>query len=40
MVKTLPPLKPTKETLDVYQRGYKKFKELYSAISDLRLDED
>ncbi len=40
MVKTLPPLIPTKETLEVYQKGYKKFKELYSAISNLRLDED
>jgi D-xylulose kinase len=40
MVKTLPPLSPTKETLEVYQKGYMKFKELYSAISDLRLDED
>lgn len=40
MVKTLPPLTPTKETLEVYQKGYKKFKELYSAISDLRFDED
>ncbi|MHA3962994.1 MAG: xylulokinase [Candidatus Thorarchaeota archaeon SMTZ1-45] len=40
MVKTLPPLSPTKDTLEVYQKGYKKFKELYSAISDLRLDED
>jgi D-xylulose kinase len=40
MVKTLPPLSPTKETLDVYQKGYKKFKALYSAISDLRLDDD
>ena len=40
MVKTLPPLVPTKETLAVYQKGYKKFKELYAAISDLRLDDD
>jgi len=40
MVKTYPPLKPTKETLEVYQKGYKKFKALYSAISDLRFDED
>ena len=40
MVRTLPPLKPTKQTLDVYQKGYKKFKELYSAISGLRLDYD
>ncbi|MFW9805336.1 MAG: xylulokinase [Candidatus Thorarchaeota archaeon] len=40
MVKTLSPLTPTNETLDVYQKGYKKFKELYSAISALRLDED
>ncbi len=40
MVKTLPPLMPTKDTLEVYQKGYNKFKELYSAISNLRLDED
>ena len=40
MVKTLPPLSPTKETLAVYQKGYKKFKDLYAAISDLRLDVD
>ena len=39
MVKTLPPLSPTKETLEIYQKGYKKFNELYSAISDLRLDD-
>jgi len=40
MVKTLDQLLPTKESLDVYQKGYKKFKSLYSAISDLRLDDD
>ena len=40
MVKTLDTLLPTKESLDVYQRGYRKFKELYSAISDLRFDDD
>jgi sugar (pentulose or hexulose) kinase len=39
MVKTLDPLHPTKETLTVYQEGYKKFKSLYSAISKLRWDE-
>ncbi|MFW9797939.1 MAG: xylulokinase [Candidatus Thorarchaeota archaeon] len=39
MVKTLPPLSPTKETLEVYQKGYQKFKELYTAISSLRLDD-
>ncbi len=39
MVKTLEPLQPTKETLEVYQRGYTTFKSLYSAISDIRLDE-
>ena len=39
MVKTLPPLSPTKETLEVYQKGYKKFNELYSAISGVRLDD-
>ncbi|OLS24596.1 MAG: Glycerol kinase [Candidatus Thorarchaeota archaeon AB_25] len=40
MVKTLDQLLPTKESLEVYQKGYKKFKALYSAISDLRLDDD
>jgi xylulokinase len=40
MVKTLPPLRPTKETLEVYKKGYVKFRDLYSAISGLRLDED
>jgi glycerol kinase len=39
MVKTLPPLSPTRETLEIYQKGYKKFNELYSAISGLRLDD-
>jgi D-xylulose kinase len=40
MVKTLPPLSPSKETREVYQKGYKKFEELYTAISGLRLDDD
>ncbi|MFW9963164.1 MAG: xylulokinase [Candidatus Sifarchaeia archaeon] len=40
MVKTLPPLTPTKETLEVYKKGYNKFRELYSAISTIRLDAD
>ena len=40
MVQTLPPLNPTKETLEIYQKGYTKFQELYSAISGLRLDDD
>ncbi len=40
MVKTLDPLSPTKESLEVYKKGYKKFQELYSAISDLRFDDD
>jgi D-xylulose kinase len=40
MVQTLPPLIPTKETLGIYKKGYTKFRELYSAISGLRLDED
>ena len=40
MVKTLDPLTPTKESLEVYKKGYKKFQELYSAISGLRFDED
>jgi sugar (pentulose or hexulose) kinase len=40
MIKTLPPLTPTKETHEIYQKGYAKFQELYSAISGLRLDED
>ena len=39
MVQTLPPLQPTKETLKVYQSGFKTFKALYSAISDIRWDE-
>lgn len=39
MVKTFAPLQPTKETLEVYQKGYKRFKALYSAISDLKFDE-
>jgi D-xylulose kinase len=39
MVQTLDPLQPTKETLNVYQNGYKMFKSLYSAISDIRWDE-
>jgi len=40
MVQTLPPLTPTKETLEIYKKGYTKFRELYSAISELRLDDD
>jgi sugar (pentulose or hexulose) kinase len=40
MVKTLEPLSPTKESLEVYQKGYKKFKELYSAVSNLKLDDE
>jgi len=39
MVRTLEPLQPTKETLEVYKSGYNTFKSLYSAISDLRWDE-
>ncbi|MHA1943913.1 MAG: xylulokinase [Candidatus Thorarchaeota archaeon] len=39
MVQTLESLQPTKETLNVYQNGYKIFKSLYSAISDIRWDE-
>ncbi|MFW9841283.1 MAG: xylulokinase [Candidatus Thorarchaeota archaeon] len=39
MVLTLPPLQPTKETLDVYQSGYNTFKSLYSAISGIRWEE-
>jgi xylulokinase len=39
MVQTLEPLKPTKETLTAYQNGYRIFKSLYSAISDLQWDE-
>ncbi|MFX1482779.1 MAG: xylulokinase [Promethearchaeota archaeon] len=39
MVQTLEPLQPSKDTLKVYQNGYKTFKSLYSAISDIRWDE-
>jgi glycerol kinase len=39
MVQTREPLKPTKETLKVYQSGFNTFKLLYSAISDIRWDE-
>lgn len=39
MVRTYEPLQPTKETLDVYQKGYKTFKSLYDAISDIRWDD-
>jgi sugar (pentulose or hexulose) kinase len=39
MVKTLSPLQPTKETLKVYQNGFRAFKSLYSSISDLKWDE-
>ncbi|MHA2153414.1 MAG: xylulokinase [Candidatus Thorarchaeota archaeon] len=39
MVQTLEPLEPTKETLKVYQNGYKTFKSLYSAVSGIRWNE-
>ena len=39
MVQTLEPLKPTKETLNVYQNAYRTFKSLYSAISGIRWEE-
>jgi sugar (pentulose or hexulose) kinase len=39
MIQTLPPLLPTKETLEIYQNGYKTFKSLYSAISGIRWGE-
>ena len=40
MVKTKPSLIPTKETRDVYAKGYSTFKALYSAISSIRWDDD
>ena len=40
MVKTLPPLNPRKETLEVYSKRYKIFKELYAALAPIRWDED
>jgi glycerol kinase len=40
MVRTLEPLKPQDETLDIYQKGYSIFKKLYDAISDIHWIED
>jgi len=40
MVKILPPLQPSKDTLDVYSKRYKTFKTLYAAIAPIRWDED
>ena len=35
MVKTLSPLEPRPETLDVYKKGYDTFRALYKAISEI-----
>ncbi|MFW9844074.1 MAG: FGGY-family carbohydrate kinase, partial [Candidatus Thorarchaeota archaeon] len=40
MVKTLSPLEPRPETLDVYKKGYETFKELYTAISKIHWQEN
>ncbi|TFG33518.1 xylulokinase [Candidatus Thorarchaeota archaeon] len=40
MVKTLPPLQPRKNTLDVYTKRYATFKALYNAISSIRWNDD
>ncbi|TFG31913.1 xylulokinase [Candidatus Thorarchaeota archaeon] len=40
MVKTLPPLQPQKNTLEVYSKGYENFKALYNGISKIRWDVD
>ena len=40
MVKTKPSLTPTKETLEVYSKGYSTFKTLYNAISSIRWGSD
>ena len=40
MVKTLDPLEPRAETLDVYEKGYSTFKALYDAISEIHWNEN
>jgi D-xylulose kinase len=40
MVRTLPPLSPRPENLDVYERGFDTFKKLYAAISGITWSED
>ena len=40
MVKTLKPLEPRAETLEVYKNGYDTFKTLYNAISEIHWQED
>jgi len=40
MVKTLNPLEPRAETLEVYKKGYDTFKTLYNAISGIQWQED
>ena len=40
MVKTKPSLKPTKETHDIYAKGYSRFKALYNAVSSIHWDDD
>ncbi len=40
MVKTKPALTPTKETLEVYSKGYTTFKELYNATSSIRWNDN
>ncbi len=39
MVRTLEPLTPSAETLEVYKKGYETFKKLYDAVAEIRMDE-
>ncbi len=38
MVRTRPPLVPSPETRDVYDRGFERYRQLYGGISDIRWD--
>lgn len=40
MVKTKPALNPTKDTLEVYSKGYSTFKALYNAIASIQWDSN